>query len=166
MSRPSLHQIGVCHGLPKVQALVKQFYKILTLRRGLNKKPSTLYMFSWKCHEILRKFCEFNAAKMPIKLVPKYSYDERSQNMKMSFKFSPNIFSHKELLYKLTLEWNFLSNSEMDQTGNPSWSIFQIQKILNIQQQRFLRTTGKPWDHILVSPLPNKLDFSTLLQTL
>lgn len=92
--------------------------------------------------------------------------DQRSQNTDVRFKFSPKVLGHKESLCKLTLEWNFLSKSEMDQTGNPSWSTFQIQKILNIQQQRFLRTTGKPWDLILASHLPNKLDFSTLLQTL
>lgn len=46
--------------------------------------------------------------------------DQRSQNMEMSFKFSPKFFGHKESLSKLTLVWNFLSKSEMDQTGNPS----------------------------------------------
>lgn len=127
--------------------------------RGQNEKIDVHAKVSWDYWESFMNLSQLKCLESYLNI---YKDQDHAQNMKMSFKFSPNVFVKNVSFYKLTLEWNFLSDSEMDQTGNPSWSTFQIQKILNIPQQRFLRTTGKPWDLILVSHLPNKLDFWTL----
>lgn len=54
-----------------------------------------------------REFYEFIAASKMPREVPQYFTIQRSQNMKMSFKFSPNIVNHKESLYKLTIRIEF-----------------------------------------------------------
>lgn len=73
-------------------------------------------MFMRKCHEITERV-QLKCLESYLNI---YKDQDHAQNMKMSFKFSPNVFVKNVSFYKLTLEWNFLSDSEMDQTGNPS----------------------------------------------